>query len=128
MDNFWRIGALSATLSVALGAFGAHALKGQLDASAMQTFDTATRYQIYHALGLLLVALRLGSDLPQSRLLIRAGWCFVAGSVLFCGALYTLALGGPGWLGAVAPLGGVLFLAGWISVAFSRTGAPSHAQ
>jgi len=96
-------------LDVALGAFGAHALKGRLSPEALAVFETGVRYQAYHALALLLLAALRGPD--------RAAWCFVGGIVLFSGSLYALALTGVRWLGAVTPLGGLLFLAGWLLLA-----------
>jgi uncharacterized membrane protein YgdD (TMEM256/DUF423 family) len=99
-------------VAVAAGAFGAHALRGRLSADLLGVFETAARYQMYHALGLMAVAWaasRWPGALPQ-----WAGWLFVAGTVLFSGSLYALALSGVRWLGAITPLGGVAFLAGWI--------------
>ena len=109
---FIALGALSAGLGVALGAFGAHGLRARLAADALATFETAVRYQMYHALALLAVAFAL-TRWPGSTLAGAAGWLFVAGTVLFSGSLYLLALTGTRWLGAVTPLGGVLFIAGW---------------
>ena len=113
MDRlFFRLGALSALLGVGAGAFGAHALRARLTAEHLAVFETAARYQMYHALGLLAVAwavTRWPGALP-----VWAGWLFVVGTVLFCGSLYTLALTGIRWWGAVTPLGGVAFLAGWL--------------
>lgn len=104
-----RAGAALMLLDVALGAFGAHALKGRLSPEALAVFETGVRYQAYHALALLLLAALRGPD--------RAAWCFVGGIVLFSGSLYALALTGVRWLGAVTPLGGLLFLAGWLLLA-----------
>jgi uncharacterized membrane protein YgdD (TMEM256/DUF423 family) len=108
---FFGLGAGSAFLAVAAGAFGAHALRARLAPDLLAVFETAARYQMYHALGLLAVAwaaIRWPGGLVQ-----WAGWLFVGGTVLFSGSLYTLALSGARWLGAVTPLGGVAFLAGW---------------
>jgi len=113
---FVTLGALSAALAVAAGAFGAHGLRGRLSPELMAVFDTAARYQMNHALGLLAVAWAsrsLGSSAAA------AGWLFVAGTVLFSGSLYLLALGGPRWLGTVTPLGGLCFIAGWAALAWS---------
>jgi uncharacterized membrane protein YgdD (TMEM256/DUF423 family) len=116
MDRlFFGLGAISAMLAVAAGAFGAHALRSRLTPEYLAVFETAVRYQMYHALALLAVAWavsRWASFLP-----VIAGWLFVAGTVLFSGSLYILALTGARWLGAVAPLGGAAFLAGWICLA-----------
>jgi uncharacterized membrane protein YgdD (TMEM256/DUF423 family) len=118
MDRlFFGVGALSALISVAAGAFGAHALRARLTAEYLAVFETAARYQMYHALGLLAVAwatTRWPGPLP-----VWAGWLFLAGTVLFCGSLYIPALTGIRWWGAVTPLGGVAFLAGWACLALS---------
>jgi uncharacterized membrane protein YgdD (TMEM256/DUF423 family) len=105
------IGAASALVSVAAGAFGAHALQGRLTEYALRVFETGARYQMYHALALILIG-RLAEERP-SRTLSSAGWCMVAGTVLFSGSLYALALFGVTWLGAVTPFGGALFMVGW---------------
>jgi uncharacterized membrane protein YgdD (TMEM256/DUF423 family) len=118
MDRlFFSIGALSAFLSVAAGAFGAHALRARLSPEYLAVFETAARYQMYHALGLLAVAWAVGrwpGALPQ-----WAGWLFLAGTVLFSGSLYALALTGVRWLGAITPLGGIAFLVGWLCLFLS---------
>jgi uncharacterized membrane protein YgdD (TMEM256/DUF423 family) len=98
-------------LAVAAGAFGAHALRARLTPEHLAIFETGARYQIYHALALLAVAWAV-SRWPGS-LPVFAGWLFVLGSVVFSGSLYILALTGARWWGAVTPLGGVAFLAGW---------------
>ena len=111
-----RLGAaasLLAALAVALGAFGAHALRGRLDVAAMATFETAVRYQLVHALAAALAADRAGR--PDS-FGARAGALFMTGIVLFSGSLYVLALGGPRIAGAVTPLGGLAFMAGWLAL------------
>jgi uncharacterized membrane protein YgdD (TMEM256/DUF423 family) len=116
MDRlFFSIGAVSALISVAAGAFGAHALRARLSPDYLTVFETAARYQMYHALGLLAVAwavARWPGVLSQ-----WAGWLFVIGTVLFSGSLYALALMGARWLGAITPLGGMAFLAGWLCLA-----------
>jgi uncharacterized membrane protein YgdD (TMEM256/DUF423 family) len=113
MDRlFFGLGALSAFVAVAAGAFGAHALRARLSPEYLAIFETAARYQMFHALGLLAVAwavTRWPGTLP-----VWAGWLFVAGTMLFSGSLYLLALTGARWWGAVTPLGGFAFLAGWI--------------
>jgi uncharacterized membrane protein YgdD (TMEM256/DUF423 family) len=112
MDRtFFRLGACSALVAVAAGAFGAHALTARLAPDLLAVFETAARYQMYHALALLAVA--LAADRLRAPALLWAGWLVVAGTVLFSGSLYLLALTGARWLGAVAPLGGVALLAGW---------------
>jgi uncharacterized membrane protein YgdD (TMEM256/DUF423 family) len=108
---FFSLGAGSALIAVAAGAFGAHALRARLSSEMLAVFETGARYQMYHALGLLAVAWAV-TRWPGPWA-VRAGWLFVAGTVLFSGSLYTLVLSGIRWLGAVTPLGGVAFLAGW---------------
>ena len=115
--HFLGIGALSAFLAVAAGAFGAHALRDLVPADRLVTWETAARYQIYHALGLMVVAyLAAQKDAGLARLV---GWLFVGGTLLFSGSLYLLTLTGITWLGAITPLGGVAFLAGWLALAWS---------
>ena len=109
---FLVIGSLSAFIAVALGAFGAHALKGKLDPDLFNVFEVGVRYQMYHALAL--IALGWLIDRYPGAPLAPAGWLFVAGSVLFSGSLYALALSGTRWLGAITPFGGFCFLAGWL--------------
>ncbi|MEK7294282.1 MAG: DUF423 domain-containing protein [Nitrospirota bacterium] len=105
------LGAGFAFLAVAFGAFGAHSLKTILTPDMLAVFETGVRYQMYHALALLAVGWAV-QQYPQASFHI-AGWLFVAGILLFSGSLYMLALSGVRWLGAMTPLGGVLFLAGW---------------
>src|SRR5262245_4883348 len=95
--TFLALGALSGGLAVAAGAFGAHGLRGRLSPELMAVFETAARYQMYHALGLLAVA--WSAERWPGTAAALAGWLFVAGTALFSGSLYLLALGGPGWLG-----------------------------
>lgn len=118
MDQlFFRLGAASGFVAVAAGAFGAHALRARLPADLLGVFETAARYQMYHALALMAAAwaaARWPGALPQ-----WAGWLFVAGTVLFSGSLYALALSGIRWLGAITPLGGAAFLAGWLCLALA---------
>jgi uncharacterized membrane protein YgdD (TMEM256/DUF423 family) len=108
---FFSIGAASALIGVAAGAFGAHGLRDRLTPDLLAVWETAVRYQLYHALALLAVAWAL-SRWP-GRAGEAAGWLFVVGTVLFSGSLYALSLSGQRWLGAITPLGGVAFLAGW---------------
>jgi uncharacterized membrane protein YgdD (TMEM256/DUF423 family) len=110
--NFMLIGAVAGFLGVGFGAFGAHGLRGRLSPEMLAVFETAVRYQMYHALALLLAAAAIGR-LGDAALLAAAGWFFVAGIVLFSGSLYALALTGVTTLGAVTPLGGLAFLVGW---------------
>ena len=114
---FFGLGSASAFLAVAAGAFGAHGLRARLAPDLLAVFETAARYQMYHALALLAAAWavsRWPGALPQ-----WAGWLFVTGSVLFSGSLYLLALSGQRWLGAITPLGGAAFLAGWVCLALA---------
>jgi len=111
------LGALSGFIGVAAGAFGAHALRMRLSADLLTVFETGARYQMYHALAL--VATAWASTRLPGALTTAAGWCFVAGTVLFSGSLYALALTGVRTLGAITPLGGVAFLAGWLCLALA---------
>jgi uncharacterized membrane protein YgdD (TMEM256/DUF423 family) len=112
MDRrFFALGAASALISVGAGAFGAHALRARLSPELLTVFETGARYQMYHALALFVAAWAV-TRWPGPWA-IRAGWLFLAGTLLFSGSLYALALSGVPWLGAVTPLGGVAFLAGW---------------
>ena len=113
---FFGIAALSAGLAVALGAFGAHALEGRIEASLIAVYETAARYHFYHALGLIAVAVAIGRW-PGAGLLTAAGWLFIVGTLLFSGSLYTMTFTGIRQLGAITPLGGVAFIAGWICLA-----------
>ena len=111
------IGAISGALSVAFGAFGAHALRQQLSADNLAVFETAARYQMYHALALVAVGL-MGVKIDS--LAIRlAGAAFTVGTVLFSGSLYTLVLSNVRALGIITPFGGVAFIAGWIALAWA---------
>ncbi len=117
MDNlkiFLVLGAVLAFVGVALGAFGAHGLRGRLSPDDLQTFEIGVRYQMYHALALLAVAW-VGTRFPGSAV-TAAGWLFVAGIVIFSGSLYVLVLSGVRWLGAVTPIGGLAFLGGWLAL------------
>lgn len=107
------LGALGGMLSVVFGAFGAHALKDRLDAYSLGVFETAVQYQFYHSLALLIVA-ALMIQLPASSLLRSSSLLFVMGIVVFSGSLYALSLTGVRWLGAITPLGGLAFIAGWV--------------
>jgi len=110
---FFVLGSASGGLAVAFGAFGAHVLQGRLSADLLANFETGARYQMYHALALLAAAWAAGRW-PGSSLPLAAGWAFVAGTLLFSGSLYLMALTGLRWLGAITPLGGVAFVGGWL--------------
>lgn len=118
--RFVALGAWSALVAVAAGAFGAHALRARLGPDLLAVFETGARYQMYHALALLAVA--WAADRWPGRLVRAAGWLFVIGTVLFSGSLYVLALTGVRALGAITPLGGAAFLAGWACLALSVRG------
>ncbi|MBW7477810.1 DUF423 domain-containing protein [Paenibacillus oenotherae] len=118
LSKFGAFGAIHALLAVALGAFGAHALKERLSDDMLAIFETGVRYHMYHAIGLLLLAFladRLGA---QSKML-WAGRLMHAGIFLFSGSLYVLSLSGIKVLGAITPLGGVAFIAAWALAAYS---------
>jgi len=115
---FLLIASILGGLSVAGGAFGAHALKGTLSESALASFETGIRYQMFHAIALLLVAILLG-QYPEAKGLVTVGWCFVVGVLLFSGSLYGLTLGGIKALGPVTPLGGLAFILGWSLLAWT---------
>jgi uncharacterized membrane protein YgdD (TMEM256/DUF423 family) len=115
---FLSIGSINAFLAVALGAFGAHGLKDRLSSDMLSVYQTGVQYQMYHALALILVAL-LSSQMPQSTTVNWAGWLFFIGIVLFSGSLYALSLSGIKILGAITPLGGLAFLAGWFMLVLS---------
>ena len=114
--TFLLIGAVFGFLGVTFGAFGAHALKDRLSPDMLSVFETGVRYQMYHAIAILLVASAIG-HFGNARLLSAAGWLFTAGVVLFSGSLYALALSDVRILGAVTPIGGLLFLVGWAALA-----------
>jgi len=112
MDRtFLLVGALAGFIGVAFGAFGAHALRGRLSPDMLAVFETGVRYQMYHAFAVLIVALAAGRF--DGWIIRAAGWSFTIGIVLFSGSLYALALTGVTRLGAITPLGGLAFLAGW---------------
>jgi uncharacterized membrane protein YgdD (TMEM256/DUF423 family) len=110
---FLGVGALFGGLSVATGAFASHALREKLSERALDIFETGSRYQIYHSIALLIVALLLSRAETASSPLIAAGIAFIVGIAIFSGSLYALSLSGIKWLGAITPLGGVAFILGW---------------
>lgn len=113
---FFIIASITGFLGVALGAFGAHALKDRLSEQMLQTFETGVRYQMYHAFALFAVAWALTQW--KSSYLTYSGWLFIAGIVIFSGSLYILAITGQRGWGAVTPLGGLAWLLGWLSLAW----------
>lgn len=110
--TFMMLAGLFGGLAVALGAFGAHALSERLSASLLNTFEIGVRYQFYHALALVAVVVALGRW-PNRGSAVWAGWLFVVGILIFSGSLYILVFSGIRWLGAITPIGGVAFIAGW---------------
>lgn len=115
------IAATAGASAVLLGAFGAHALRGTLDARGVELWHTAVDYHFWHALAWVLVV----AATPRGRARTLAATGFGAGIVLFCGSLYAMALGAPPWLGAITPVGGVAFVAGWIALGFALRGPRS---
>jgi uncharacterized membrane protein YgdD (TMEM256/DUF423 family) len=112
---FVLLGAASAFVAIMAGAFGSHGLKARLSPDMLTVFEIAVRYQIYHALGLLFLACWCRFD-GANPLLERAGWLFSGGTLLFSGSLYVLSLTGMRILGAITPIGGLLFLIGWAHI------------
>ena len=122
MDRtFLWIGALAAFIGVAFGAFGAHGLRGRLSAESLNVFETGVRYQMYHAFALFVVAIALGRFGGWS--VRAAGWLFIIGIVVFSGSLYALALTGVRTFGAITPIGGLAFLAGWALLVWAAIAA-----
>jgi uncharacterized membrane protein YgdD (TMEM256/DUF423 family) len=114
MRLFVILGAILGGLSVAAGAFGAHALRTQLEPRMLEVFETAARYQMYHALALFAAAwMYQQTQAPAAQV---AGWAFVAGILLFSGSLYALAFTGVRGLGAITPIGGAAFILGWAAL------------
>ncbi|EHC09018.1 DUF423 domain-containing protein [Fischerella thermalis] len=116
---FLSLAAIFGGLSVAAGAFASHALRERLSERSLLIFETGARYQMYHALALLAVAillLRIESPPPS---LVASGWLFIIGIAIFSGSLYALSLTGVKYLGAITPLGGAAFIAGWCALAFA---------
>lgn len=117
LSRWAGIGALSASIGVGLGAFGAHALTSVLTADMLAVFETGVRYQMYHAGGMIAAGLAglAWSDSP--RRLIKAAWSFGIGTVAFSGSLYLMALTGVRWVGVITPVGGLSFIIGWLLMA-----------
>ena len=114
MNRLGIFAALTGFLAVALGAFGAHALDGQLTPEGLDWWHTATLYALPHAAAALAISLHAKTGLVR-----KAGWAFVFGTIVFAGSLYAMALGAPRWLGAVTPLGGLALIVGWLAVALA---------
>ncbi|MBC7795733.1 MAG: DUF423 domain-containing protein [Pyrinomonadaceae bacterium] len=115
--TFFILGTLSAFIAVAAGAFGAHTLKTQISTEMLVIFETAARYQMYHAVALIVAA--WANTRFSGSLATIAGYLFVVGTIVFCGSLYALSLTEIKWLGAITPLGGVAFLSGWLCLAYA---------
>lgn len=111
------LGAVLGALSVIAGAFGAHALAARLGPRELQLWETAARYLMYGGLAIVLVGL-FGAQ-GERRGVVAAGWCLLAGSAIFSGTVFGLALGGPRWLGAITPIGGTLLIAGFLIFAWA---------
>jgi uncharacterized membrane protein YgdD (TMEM256/DUF423 family) len=118
---FFGLGSISAGLAVALGAFAAHGLRARISPEALQTFETGARYHMYHALALLVVA--WAATRWPGGAVTAAGWLFVAGTLLFSGSLYLLAVTGVRVLGAITPFGGLAFILGWLALAWAAWAA-----
>ncbi|WP_174818560.1 DUF423 domain-containing protein [Paenibacillus kobensis] len=118
VNKYGAFGALHALLAVALGAFAAHGLKDMLDEDMLTIFETGVRYHMYHALGLLAVAALAGRS-DNSRLMLRGAMLLHIGIYIFSGSLYVLSLSGVKVLGAITPIGGVLFIVGWAMIAIA---------
>ena len=112
------VGAVLGALGVVLGAFGAHALRSHLEPRDLEVFETAVRYQMYHAFALIAAAWLLSRNVPYAG---HAAWAFVIGVAIFSGSLYLMVATGQRWLGAVTPIGGVALIAGWCLLAVAAT-------
>ena len=116
MREWIIIGAIFAALSVLIGAFGAHGLKGKISTEDLVIFEVGVRYQMYHALALILLGL-IGVSMPE-KILIFPGIFFCLGIIIFSGSLYLMVLTNMRWLGAITPIGGALLIFGWLSLVF----------
>ncbi len=116
--TFLVIAAISGLMAVVIGAFGAHGLKNRVAEDLMAVYQTGVQYHFYHTFALLFTGVLL-QQYPQAVLLNWSGWLFVVGVLVFSGSLYVLALTGVKWLGAITPIGGVAFIAGWLILALA---------
>jgi uncharacterized membrane protein YgdD (TMEM256/DUF423 family) len=124
---FLLLGAISALIGVGMGAFGAHGLKAVLSPELLTVYQTGVTYQMWHALGLIGIAF-MRQQVPQSRLLLWAGWLMFIGILIFSGSLYLLALLNLKWLGMITPLGGVNFIIAWLLIAIFAAKKPHHSR
>jgi uncharacterized membrane protein YgdD (TMEM256/DUF423 family) len=124
---FLFLGAISALIGVGMGAFGAHGLKAVLSPELLTVYQTGVTYQMWHALGLIGIAF-MRQQVPQSRLLIWAGWLMFIGILIFSGSLYLLALLNLKWLGMITPLGGVNFIIAWLLIAIFAAKKPHNSR
>ena len=120
---FLFLGAISALVGVGMGAFGAHGLKAILSPEMLAVYQTGVSYQMWHALGLIGIAL-MRQQAPESRLLSWAGWLMFIGILLFSGSLYLLVLLDLKWLGMITPVGGVGFITAWLLIAIFAAQKP----
>jgi len=118
MKTFIVIGAVIMAMGVVQEAIGAHGLKNKLTPDLLAVYQTGVEYHLYHALGLILVGVLI-NQFPQVSGLHTGGWLLLAGIVIFSGSLYVLAISGIRWLGAITPIGGTAFIAGWLWIAWS---------
>jgi len=116
---FGVIAALYGALGVSMGAFGSHGLRDKVEPRMLEVWTTATQYQLWHALALLLVAFWISKEAQVSTAMQVAAWSFAVGILIFSGSLYVLVLSGIHWLGAVTPIGGTALIIGWIALAYA---------
>lgn len=116
--NWAAVGAALMALAVGIGAFGAHILRGRLDAYSMTVYEKAVFYHFVHALGILLTALFARTMMITPAGQARVGWLLLIGIIVFCGSLYALAISGARILGAITPIGGLAFIIGWLVLVY----------
>jgi uncharacterized membrane protein YgdD (TMEM256/DUF423 family) len=121
---FLCLGAIAGGLSVVFGAFGSHILKTRLIERSLDIFETGVRYQMYHALALIFIGVLLSLQAKPNLWLNLSGLGFIVGMIVFSGSLYSLAILGIKWMGAITPIGGVLFILGWASLAIAALATP----
>ena len=126
-SGFLFLGAISALVGVGMGAFGAHGLKAILSPEMLTVYQTGVTYQMWHALGLISIAL-ISQQVPESKLLSWAGWLMFIGILLFSGSLYVLVLLDLKWLGMITPIGGVSFIAAWVLIAIFAVQKQHHSR